>query len=219
VPLLAAAVLILALGACTGAPPEATRARGSLVYVDDLDLNAVYESLVVTVHVQDADGIDDIETIHVTHDASGLVWSFTDGAWHRLRESGVEVFVLAGLVTPDGSPLPRGRYRVLPVDAAGHSAAVAMRLTTDPVSRSTLSFPELVVNGETVSVSGPFPLTLVRGYGGDGRQTGELRLSAGEERALSDVPWLTSPEAPLEVYLTAVDPQTGNEVMRGPYRR
>lgn len=215
---LAAVLAVCVVSACTGAPPEATRARAGIVYVDDLDLGAVYESLTVTVHVQDADGIDDIETIHVTHDREGLLWSFGSQRWQRRREAGVEVFVLGGLATPDGSPLPRGRYRVIPIDAAGHSAETTLSLSAEPVAAESLTFPELLVTESTVAVGGAFPLTVVRGYRGDGGRTGELRLSAGEERVLSEVPWLADPGEAIEVYLSAVDPGTGVEVMRGPWR-
>jgi hypothetical protein len=209
---------VCVLSACTGAPPEATRARAGIVYVDDLDLGAVYESLTVTVHVQDADGIDDIETIHVTHDREGLLWTFGSERWQRRREEGVEVFVLSGLATADGSPLPRGRYRVIPVDAAGHSSETTLLLSAEPVAAGRLTFPQLLLTESTVAVGGSFPLTVVRGYREDGGRTGELRLSAGEERELAEAPWLADPGEAVEVYLSAVDPGTGVEVMRGPWR-
>jgi hypothetical protein len=59
---------------------------------------------------------------------------------------------------------------------------------------------------------------VVRGYREDGGRTGELRLSAGEERELAEAPWLADPGEAVEVYLSAVDPGTGVEVMRGPWR-
>ncbi|MFP4565587.1 MAG: hypothetical protein ACLFNX_03735 [Spirochaetaceae bacterium] len=212
----AGAVLVL-LAACTGAPPEVTRARAELVYVDDLDVNAVYESLIIDVHVQDADGIDDVETIHVAHDASGLVWTVPRGEWVVRREAGAEVFALAGLATPDGRPLPRGRYRVIAVDAAGHAAEHATTVAGTAPEPGELRFPRLEIRGDTLSASGGFPLVVVRGYGTDGRLAGELRLSDGEERSVSEFSWLGQEDRDVELVVSAIDPETGLEVMRGPY--
>lgn len=213
----AAAAVLVSLGACTGAPPEVTRARTTLVYVDDLDLNAVYETLTLDVHVQDADGIDDLETLHVTHDASGLVWTVGREGWVRRQQAGAEVFVLSGLATPDGGPLPRGRYRVIAVDAAGHIAELTTTVAGIAAEDGKLRFPRLEIRGDTLSFSGGFPLVVLRGYGVDGRFVGEIRLSEGEQRTVSEVPWLRQGDREVGLVLSAVDPETGLEVQRGPY--
>ncbi len=213
----AAAVLLLSLGACTGAPPEVTRAQTTLVYVDDLDLNTVYETLTLDVHVQDADGIDDVETLHVTHDASGLVWTVPRERWERRQEAGAEVFALSGLATADGRSLPRGRYRVIAVDAAGHSAELTTTVVGAAPGDGALRFPRLEIRGDTLSVTGGFPLVVLRGYDVSGRFVGELRLSEGEQRTASEIAWLRQGDAEIGLVLSAVDPETGLEVRRGPY--
>ena len=213
----AAVVAFLALGACTGAPPEVTRAQTTLVYVDDLDLNAVYETLTLDVHVQDADGIDDLETLHVTHDASGLLWTVTRERWERRQQAGEEVFTLSGLATADGRPVPRGRYRVIAVDAAGHTAELTTTVAGAAPGEGRLRFPRLEIRGDTLSVTGGFPLVVVRGYDAGGRLVGELRLSEGEERTVSEIGWLRQRDEEVRLVLSAVDPETGLDVQRGPY--
>ncbi len=213
----AAVVVLVSLGACTGAPPEVTRAQTTLVYVDDLDLNAVYETLTLDVHVQDADGIDDLETLHVTHDASGLVWTVTGEGWERRQQAGEEVFTLSGLATADGRSLPRGRYRVIAVDAAGYTAELTTTVAGAVPGEERLRFPRLEIRGDTLSVTGGFPLVVLRGYDGGGRLVGELRLSEGEERTVSEIGWLRQGDAEVRLVLSAVDPETGLDVQRGPY--
>lgn len=213
----AAVVLLVSLGACTGAPPEVTRAQTTLVYVDDLDLNAVYETLSLDVHVQDADGIDDVETLYVAHDASGLVWTVPRERWRRRQEGGAEVFALTGLATTDGRSLPRGRYRVIAVDAAGHSAELTTTVAGSAPGEGALRFPRLEMRGDTLSVTGGFPLVVLRGYDVSGRFVGELRLSEGEQRTASEIAWLRQGDAEIGLVLSAVDPETGLEVRRGPY--
>lgn len=213
----AAIVVLVSLGACTGAPPEVTRAQTTLVYVDDLDLNAVYETLTLDVHVQDADGIDDLETLHVTHDASGLVWTVTRERWKRRQQAGAEVFTLSGLATADGRSLPRGRYRVIAVDAAGHTAELTTTVAGAAPGEERLRFPRLEIRGDTLTVTGGFPLVVLRGYDVDGRLVGELRLSEGEERTLSEIGWLRQGDEEIRLVLSAVDPETGLDVQRGPY--
>ena len=213
----AGVVLLVSLGACTGAPPEVTRAEPTLVYVDNLDLNTTYESLTLDIHVQDADGIDDVETLHVTHDASGLLWTVAGEGWTRRQVGGTEIFSLTGLATPDGGPLPRGRYRVIAVDAAGHTAELATTVAGAAPMDGVLRFPRLEIRGDTLSVSDGFPLVVLRGYGVDGRFVGEVRLSEGEQRVVSEIAWLREGDAEVGLVLSAVDPETGLEVQRGPY--
>lgn len=213
------ALTVWLLLSCTGAPPETTRAELSVVYVDDLDLQAAYESLTVRAHVQDADGIDDVETLHVTHDESGLLWTASATQWRRQQEGGAEVFVLAGLATADGGPLPRGSYRVIAVDAAGYSSEVTATLRVPVVASEVLRFPGMQIRGDQVIVSGDFPLVVVRGYDTGGRLIGEAELVPGEERAVGEIPWLARPDEDRLLVLSAVIPGRGIEVRRGPYRR
>ncbi|NBF39749.1 MAG: hypothetical protein GVY14_04980 [Spirochaetes bacterium] len=213
----AAVVAFLALAACTGAPPEVTRAQTTLVYVDDLDLNAMYETLTLDVHVQDADGIDDLQMLHVTHDASGLVWTITRERWERRQQADAEVFTLSGLATADGGPIPRGRYRVIAVDAAGHTAELTTTVAGAVPGEERLRFPRLEIRGDTLSVTGGFPLVVLRGYDVGGRFVGELRLSEGEDRTVSEIAWLRKGDAEIRLVLSAVDPETGLDVQRGPY--
>lgn len=221
-PAAARAAVVLALGlflSCTGAPPETTRAELSVVYVDDLEIDAAYEALSVRAHVQDADGIDDVERLHVTHDESGLVWTVSEERWSRQEEGGAEVFVVSGLATPDGRPLPRGDYRIIAVDAAGYSSEITAALRAPVVGQQQLRFPVLEIRGDQVTVSGDFELVVLQGYGGDGRIVGEVELLPGEERAVGEIPWLSGVDGDGRLVLQAVIPGRGIEVLRGPYRR
>jgi len=205
--------------ACTGAPPETTRAELSVVYVDDLELDAIYEALSVRAHVQDADGIDDVERLHVTHDESGLVWTVSEARWTRQEEGGAEIFVVSGLATPDGRPLPRGGYRIIAVDAAGYSSEITAPLRAPVVAQQELRFPALEIRDDQVSVSGEFELAVLQGYAGDGRPIGEVELLPDEERAVGEIPWLSGMGDDGRLMLRAVIPGRGIEVLRGPYRR
>jgi hypothetical protein len=211
--------LLTALSACTGAPPETTRVETQIVYVEDRDLDEVYEELSVAVHVEDADGIDDIVALHVVHDDEGLVWTATDGAWSRRTEGGTQLFVMEGLVTPDGEPLPRGRYRIIAVDAAGHEDEATTVLSNPPASPQTLSFPRLSFERNEMTVSGAFPEVLVYGYSEAGQFLGEFRFRPGQQRRFADVPWLRNRDDEVSLFVAGYDAEGGRYVRSGPYRR
>jgi hypothetical protein len=211
--------VLVSLVSCTGAPPEATRASIDVAYVENRELDAVYESGTLEVHVQDADGIDDIETLHLVHDGSGLVWTAEKGSWSRRSEGGTELFVVDGLSTPDGSPLPRGEYRVIAVDAAGHDTQTTASMAEAPVEEQALSFPEVTLTTSTLRVDGPFERVRIRGYTADGRSLGELRQNAGEVRDIRNVGWMSAHEGRLRIYVSGVDRSRGLTLVTGPYRR
>ncbi|MFP4204849.1 MAG: hypothetical protein ACLFRR_05505 [Spirochaetaceae bacterium] len=206
---------------CTGAAPVATRAEPRLVYIDDLEIDEVYEALAVEVHVEDADGLDDIESLHVAHDESALYWSFEGGEWGQLRREGVERFVIGTLAVPDGTRMPRGRYRVIAVDRAGHSDETTFTLGETTAVPAREAFPRLEMQEEqgerVLRVDGSFERVLVQGYTGDGAAVGEITLSPGETRHAERVSWLQGPARDLRLYVQATDPDTGAQLRRGPY--
>ena len=211
--------LFVAVSACTGAPPEATRVETELVYVEDRNLGEIYEELSVSVHVEDADGIDDIVALHVVHDDEGLVWTAADGAWSRRTEGGTQLFVMDGLVTPDGEPLPRGRYRIIAVDAAGHEDEATTVVSDPPAAPETLSFPGLNIERNTFTVSGTFSEVVIYGYSEAGEFLGEFRLRPGQQRRFADVAWLRNRNQEVSLFVSSYDAEGGRYVRSGPYSR
>lgn len=214
---IAAVVGLGVLFGCTGAPPETTRVETTLVYVQDTELDAVYEELTVAAHISDADGIDDVVTIHIVHNESGYVWTTETEEWRRLTEEGTELFLVEGLVTPDGSSLPRGRYRLIALDTAGHESEASFTLSDPPAPTETLRFPEIRVEDGVVEVDGPFEESVIYGYREeDGRMLGEAGMSPTIRRPVDGISWLGGSED-VELFVTAYDTEGGRYVRSGPY--
>lgn len=203
---------------CTGTPPETTYAQTVLSYVEDRKLEEIYEKLTIRVHVQDPDGIDDLERLHVTHDGERYVWTFEEDRWTRRREGDKEVFVLDGIVSPDGTSLPRGEYRVIAVDSAGHQAETSVSLDSEPADRETLTFPRLELDGERLAVLGDHGEARVLGYEDRSRRLGELEISRGETRRRSQIDWLVDRRGEVSLFVIARDPRNDRYMESGPYR-
>lgn len=218
--LLYAFVASLVLISCTGAPPEATYAQLVLTYTEDRQREEIYEQLTIRVHVQDPDGIDDVETLHVSHDGEGYVWTFDEEKWSRRQEGGTELFVLEGLVSPDGSPLPRGEYRIIAVDSAGHRTEITESIESDPRDSEDLAFPRLELDDDELTVLGDHNEVRVIGYEGEDRRVGELELSGGETRSVARIDWLADriEEVSLFAIARGRGPRTEHYVESGPYR-
>ena len=113
---------------CTVSPPSLVNQRVDMQYVDDQDLGQRYEQLSVFVHVQDGDGIGDLEFLYIIHDESHQYWKLSADTWQRVEENDTVWLGSSGLTTADYSPLPRGSYRILVIDRAGERDESSTRL-------------------------------------------------------------------------------------------
>ncbi len=143
---------MLLLCACGGEPPEvmAVEARLELRPGDP----SAYESLSAFASVRDLNGLDDIESIMIVHDESGLSWRLTDSNWTK-RKEGAETWIgSAGLAMVQHDSLPRGEYRLVVVNLAGQKAERAFRMDADS---KKARIPGLSVDSDTTTLDSAWP--------------------------------------------------------------
>jgi hypothetical protein len=135
-----------------------------------------YESLSAFANVKDLDGIEDIDSIEIIQDDSGLSWKLSSSTWTRQAEGGDNWIGAANLVMPDYSPLPRGEYRFVAISLSGQRAEKGFSIagTMDEMEAPNLSF----ANGEA-SISSSWPETILLAYDGAGSLIGAKNVSGG----------------------------------------
>jgi len=149
----AAAVLTAAAlsVSCSGHAPElaAVEYRLALRPLDPRGTR-VSEQLAVFAAARDEDGFKDIAALHILHDQSEYLWTFTPETWTR-NDRNKEIWLGGtGLSVPDFGALPRGLYRVVLEDLAGDSDEASFSL--GPGLETGASFPAIRRTGDSVSV-------------------------------------------------------------------
>lgn len=151
----AAVLALLTLAAaCTGSPPEILRAEVRLEYVDNFDLQMVYEQLSAFVLVRDEDGFGDIRRLYLIHDQAELYWQLEADAWTHRRISGEDWIGFAGATMADGSEMPRGRYRLVVMDAAGESDERAVAIDAPQLETVRARMPRFDSSTNRVTIPG-----------------------------------------------------------------
>lgn len=134
---------LLLAAACTGSPPEILQSEVRLEYVDNFDLDVAYEQLSVFVLVRDEDGFGDIRTLYLIHDQAELYWQLDSDTWTHRRISGENWIGFAGVTMADWSAMPRGRYRLVVMDAAGESDEREVAIDAPPLESVRARTPRL----------------------------------------------------------------------------
>ena len=146
------AFAILWLGSCTGEAPRIVQVFWQLNAVQDRAAESLYESLTLFVHVEDADGAEDLATIYLLHDRDELFWQLDSDEWARHEESD-EVWVGSNDISmPTNEGFPRGRYRLEVVDQAGERDRSEIYLSAEPIALSEIRFPEAQVTDGAVTI-------------------------------------------------------------------
>jgi hypothetical protein len=127
--------------------------------------------------VDDPDGADDLEALYVAQDEASLVWKFNPDTWTKSQKDGTTWIGSNTIAMADGSPLPRGAYRVLVTDKAGESDERTFSLV-EPPPLAAQSF-SVSLAGDAVSLKTPFPQTQIIFLDSSGATLGSLSLSQG----------------------------------------
>ncbi|MBN1243138.1 MAG: hypothetical protein JXA15_10600 [Spirochaetales bacterium] len=158
--ILCAVFAAFAAGSCSAKPPEIIGLR-SRVELRALERGGASERLSVFVTANDEDGRDDLDRMHVIHDASGRYWTLTRDDW-ILREEGSDAWIGANdLALEDGGAIPRGRWRVILLDSGGERAERDFMVDSPasaafPVPVARLSGANLIVESTWPQVSVAF---------------------------------------------------------------
>lgn len=172
---LAAAVLF---AACTGSPPEILHAEAELLLLVDPVGEEAVEVLRLFVAVRDRDGADDPATILVTSESHELSWEFTREEWVTVEYGGDTWYGMPELRGVPGSPLPRGRYRVVVEDRSLARDESDFHLTAPPTVPPTDRLPRLLVSGDTYRIDSDEEVVL-RVYNRVGNLVVDRRVTSG----------------------------------------
>jgi hypothetical protein len=116
--------------ACGGKPPEVSAVEWRLE-TRPSERGSPFESLSVFGSIKDEDGLDNIEEIWIVHDESSFAWKLTSAEWTKAEEGTDNWIGGSSLATPELGPLPRGKYRLVAIDAAGQKAESPFELAGD----------------------------------------------------------------------------------------
>lgn len=192
----------LGLSSCGGEAPEV------LVLAWRLELRPQqgghYESLSVFANVHDFDGPEDIESLSLSQDSSGLTWILDDGNWTVFKEGDDTWLGGADLAMADRSALPRGVYRLVATDLSGQRAERTFTVDSEPPRKA---LPSVRSSGRMAEVDSAWPETALLAYDAAGTLLQAKPVGRGSndlEGLLSGT--LAGKTASIAVY--GYDPQT-----------
>lgn len=133
---------------CSVSTPVIRENKWDINIINDRERGVVYENLSLFVNCYDDDGEDDIVTLFIIDDESGLYWELNEGNWlktvvHENIWIGSNAISMADL-----SPIPRRKFRINIRDMAGEVAEDEIFITKRKIDYKDLRFPELIVNND-----------------------------------------------------------------------
>jgi len=214
-------LLILLIGGCSGAPPEVSQLFWQLNVVENLESSEQYEELTLFVHLDDPDGISDIEEMKVLHATQELLWKFTPSSWRKVERDGETWFGSNGVRSGYSKLVPRGEYRVRVSDKAGESVETSFVISPEIIGLQrgaikSSSFPHLTVTQDQIELSSNSPELLVSLYGEEQNFMKSEILTFEEEQTPIKKPrnnW----KGARYVWVQEYHPSDGYGLVRGPY--
>lgn len=161
----------LTVSGCNIQPPEVSAVEWRLESRPS-ESGKPYESLSVFGVVKDDDNLDNIVELWVVDDEAALSWKLTSADWIRSGEGGDTWIGGSALAQADFSPLPRGSYRLVAIDASGQRAERTFEVAGTFPDRNA---PMASYAGSSLSIVSDWPETLVLAFDG----TGALIASPG----------------------------------------
>lgn len=137
---------------CETSPPEIVDIYWQINIVERLDLGSYEENLTFFLYASDEDGEDDLVSIFIIHDESEQYWSLAAETWTVNTGDGEYWVGSSDIVMPDGSPIPRGDYRIVLYDAAGEKTEETLRIDTVIIKPTEIDFPSISGKDSIITV-------------------------------------------------------------------
>jgi len=138
---------------CETSAPEIISSYWQINIVERKDLGRFEENLVFFLYATDEDGDDDLSSIFLMHDESEQYWSIDSDSWTVNSSDGEHWVGSSDIVMPDGSPIPRGDYRVVLYDGAGEKCETTINLDTVIIDPKKIEFPEIIGKDDIITVN------------------------------------------------------------------
>lgn len=211
-------LLMFALFACEGAPPEINDIFYQITLSKNLTQNRSEEILSLFLTIHDEDGEDDIESIYLLNDQQELFWKLDSSNWEKTDRKGSRWIGSSSIQMADGSPFPRGKYRVLVSDQGGSRGEKELQLNVPGVELNQFIFPELSFHQKTAQVVGGNINQKFLYFNASGRFL-YFHFVPQEELNFNNFPRIQElkEESNNRVYLYHFENEEGYGVMVGPY--
>ena len=144
------------LSSCTGSAPQIQQTFWQLNVFADKDTNRTYETLTLFVNLADEDGLEDIDTIHLIHDASELFWRLDENSWQFIDTEGEAWYGSNQLTMHNYQAFPRGTYRLLIADKAGENDRNEIYIGTESIEIKTIGFPSAKVQNQKIVINSQY---------------------------------------------------------------
>ncbi len=140
---------------CSEEPPEIFQVFWQLNIMSDKVLNDTYEQLTLFLHVDDKDGIDDVESIYIIKDEEELFWKINHENWIKSEKTDETWLGSNKIIMPDYSPFPRGDYRLLLIDKAGERDEKEFYISKGSI-KPPIDFPKAVIEDKIITIKSPY---------------------------------------------------------------
>ena len=157
---------------CSNHPPDIIEVFAQKNLNKDPQTGVGDNTVSLFLHLQDEEGIDDIEAIYCIHDKAELFWELSADMWTFFEQDGETWIGSNGLTLPGYESLPGGSFRVVVIDAAGERNLSEIYLN-DSAFDQNIEFPLLRISGETtIEIISPYPENTIWAFNSGNQPTG-----------------------------------------------
>ncbi len=212
-----AVFLSLLAASCSTSTPKIAETFWQLNLVHDRGNGNAEERLSFFVHVTDSEGISDLDSIYLLNDQSELYWHLDSSNWQHSDSNG-ELWVGSNfLQMPNGSAIPRGKYRVLVSNLAGERVSDSIFVSAERLDPTKVEFPTLTEERSTVKITNALADTRLWLYDPKGDFIGSKAISGGSLPLATLLQGKRPPASQLTVYAYGYDKNCGCGLVNGPY--
>ncbi len=150
------AALVFTAVACNETPPEIIQVYSQGNFLYDPGQRTITPGISLFIHVEDEDGIDDIDRIYIIRDDEELFWELAPESWSEKEQDGVIWIGTSGISYPPSLPGVSGTFRIIVIDAAGERTEIEEYIGF-PGNVKESDFPLLEINGrDSIRISSRF---------------------------------------------------------------
>lgn len=140
---------------CETTAPEILSIQWQINIIERLDSGGYEENLTFHVSASDEDGNEDLTSLYLMHDSSEQYWSLSSENWISNSVDGEFWIGSSDITMPDGSPIPRGDYRVVLYDAAGEKVEKEFKIDTVVIDPKKVTFPKITGKDDIIYLESP----------------------------------------------------------------
>lgn len=209
--------LALFLGSCSASIPQIRESFSQLNYYLDTRDAQWREELALFLHVENKDGIEDIDKVYVLHDSNELLWELGQETWTRIDRPS-EVWIGSNhLWMPAQEVLPRGNFRVQILNKSGSRTETTINVDSPKISEYKKKFLQVQQSQGNILLTPPPDSYLIWIYG---RENQFLTSVRGGEAQVPVQQVLSDPNVKQQAgkfYIYTFEERLGVGLVQGPY--